>query len=45
LNYSSDPQKVTYSYGGGSDLLSGEAVSPSGEIILKPWDLAIVEEK
>jgi beta-galactosidase len=45
LNYSSDPQKVTYSYGGGSDLLSGEVVSPSGEIILKPWDLAIVEEK
>jgi beta-galactosidase len=45
LNYSADPQKVTYSYGAGSDLLSGEAISPSGEVILKPWDLAIVEEK
>jgi beta-galactosidase len=45
LNYSADAQKVTYSYREGSDLLSGEVVSPSGEIILKPWDLAIVEEK
>ena len=45
LNYSGDSQKVTYPYGGGSDLLSGEAVARSQEILLKPWDLAIVEEK
>ena len=45
LNYSGDSQKVTYSHGSGSDLLSGEPVTPSQEIVLKPWDLAIVEEK
>ena len=45
LNYSSDPQRVTYSYGGGSDLLSGDAIAKSQAIVLKPWDLAIVEEK
>jgi beta-galactosidase len=45
LNYSGESQKLAYSYGGGSDLLSGEPVAESQEIVLKPWDLAIVEEK
>jgi beta-galactosidase len=45
LNYSGDSQKVTYPYGGGSDLLSGEAIAQSQAILLKPWDLAIIEEK
>lgn len=45
LNYSGDSQKATYPYGGGSDLLSGEAVVRSQQIVLKPWDLAIIEEK
>lgn len=45
LNYSGDLQKITYPYGGGTDLLSGETVDRSHEIVLMPWDLAIVEEK
>ena len=45
LNYSGDPQKIAYPYGGGTELLSGEATGQSHEIVLKPWDLAIVEEK
>jgi beta-galactosidase len=45
LNYFSDPQKVQYSYGAGADLLTGGSVSQSQAILLKPWDLDIVEEK
>ena len=45
LNYSSEPQKFTYSYGGGIELLTQAAVSHSQEVSLKPWDLAVVEEK
>jgi len=45
LNYSGNSQKVTYPYESGSELLSGELVAQSQEIVLKPWDLAIVEEK
>jgi beta-galactosidase len=45
LNYSANSETVTYPYGNGSDLLSAEPVRQSQEIVLKPWDLAIVEEK
>ena len=45
LNYSNDPQTFTYSYGAGEDLLTRTAVSASQKLTLKPWDLAIVEEK
>jgi beta-galactosidase len=45
LNYSSDVQTFQYPYGAGTDLLSGTAVAPSQTITLKPWDLAIIEEK
>jgi len=45
LNYSSDPQSVSYSYDAGTDLLTGSAVSHSQTILLKPWDAAIIEEK
>ena len=45
FNYSNDLQKFVYSYGGGSDLLLQTAVLPDQTITLKPWDLAIVEEK
>jgi len=45
LNYSSESQTLVYSYGAGRDLLGQTAVAPSQSITLKPWDLAIVEEK
>jgi beta-galactosidase len=45
LNYSSDAQTLTYSYGAGTDLLAGAAVSHGQTVTLKPWDAAIIEEK
>jgi beta-galactosidase len=45
LNYSSDEQAVAYSYGAGTDLTTGGAVTNGQSFQLKPWDLAIVEEK
>jgi beta-galactosidase len=45
LNYSGDGQKLKYSYGTGSDLLTGDVVAQSQELVLRPWDLIIVEEK
>jgi beta-galactosidase len=45
LNYSSGPQTVNYAYGGGTDLLTQTIVKKAQQITLKPWDLAIIEEK
>jgi beta-galactosidase len=45
LNYSSETQTFVYPYGAGRDLLGQTAVAPSQSITLKPWDLAIIEEK
>lgn len=45
FNYSSDPQTFNYPYGSGSNLLTQTAITASQAIALKPWDLAIVEEK
>jgi beta-galactosidase len=45
LNYSSDSQAFTYSFGAGTDLLAQSAVAQGQSIKLKPWDAAIVEEK
>jgi beta-galactosidase len=45
FNYSSDPQTFQYAYGPGSDLLTQTAVTASQPVMLKPWDLAIIEEK
>jgi beta-galactosidase len=45
LNYSSEPQKITYSYRVGTDLLSGAGVTTGQQITLKPWDLFLIEEK
>jgi beta-galactosidase len=45
LNYSSDPQTVTYAYGPGADLLTQSAVARAQSITLKPWDAEIIEEK
>ena len=45
LNYSGDSQTLTYPYGAGSDLLSSQTVAPSQTIVVKPWDLVVIEEK
>ncbi len=45
LNYSSEPQTLVYAYRAGEDLLTQSAVASSQKLTLKPWDLAIVEEK
>jgi beta-galactosidase len=45
MNYSSAPQTFTYAYKSGADLLTQIAVANSQSVTLKPWDLAIVEEK
>jgi hypothetical protein len=38
-------QKLSYAFGGGTDLLTQASVAHSQQITLKAWDLAIVEEK
>jgi len=45
LNYSSASQAFSYPYAAGEDLLTQSAVSPWQKLTLKPWDLAIIEEK
>ncbi len=45
FNYSSDSQTFSYPYGSGSDLLTQTTIAASQSITLKPWDLAIIEEK
>ena len=45
LNYSSDSQNFKYAYKAGEDLLTNGPVVPSQSVRLKPWDLAIIEEK
>ena len=45
LNFSGAVQEVSYSYGKGSDLLSGSSVGQGQTLKLKPWDLAIVAEQ
>jgi beta-galactosidase len=45
LNYSSDAQTFTYSFGAGTDLLAQSAVAQGQSIKVKAWDAAIVEEK
>ncbi len=45
LNYSNDSQAFAYPYGSGTDLLTDGRVMHSQQVILKPWDLAIIEEK
>ena len=45
LNYSSEGQPVSYTYGAGVDLISGAAVQQSATLQVQPWDMAIVEEK
>jgi len=45
MNYSSDPQTFKYPYKLGEDLLTKTTVAPFQTVTLKPWDLAILEEK
>ena len=45
FNYSGADVKLTYAYGGGTDLLEGKAIAHAGEFTLAPWDLAIIEER
>jgi beta-galactosidase len=45
LNYSSEPQTFGYRYSAGEELLTQSSVSHDQKLTLKPWDVAIVEEK
>jgi beta-galactosidase len=45
LNYSSKPQTFAYPYHAGTDLLTQGHIAAEQSITLKPWDLAIVEER
>jgi beta-galactosidase len=45
LNYSSDPQTVSYAYAAGSDLTTGKSVAAAQQLTVAPWDLAIIEEE
>jgi hypothetical protein len=44
LNYSGVESNFKYSYGGGENLLTGRAIANGDQLMLKPWDVAIVEE-
>jgi beta-galactosidase len=44
LNYSSSPTAITYSYGAGTDLLTGQSLAPGQQITIGPWDLIIAKE-
>jgi beta-galactosidase len=45
LNFSGAEQSITYPYGDGSDLLTGNSVRQNETLKLKAWDLAIIAEK
>ncbi|MGH9588290.1 MAG: beta-galactosidase [Acidobacteriaceae bacterium] len=45
FNYSGKDATFAYSYAAGKDLLTDDAIAHSQQVTLKPWDLAIVEEK
>ncbi len=45
LNFSGADQSFVYSYGEGTDLLTGAGVRNAQKLTLKGWDLAIVREK
>jgi len=44
FNYSSEPKSFAYAYATGKDLLTGDSITHSQQVALKPWDVAIVEE-
>lgn len=45
LNYSGAPVTVTYSYGAGSDLLTGNPLEQGESVSIGPWDLILVKER
>ena len=45
FNFSGEEQQVQYSYGSGSDLLTGNTVQQGQNLKLGGWDLAIVSER
>jgi beta-galactosidase len=45
LNYSSDPQTFAYTYPSGLDILTQAAAGQGQQVTLKPWDVAIIEER
>ena len=45
LNYSGDPQTFPYPHAPSVDLLTGASSAKGQSLTLKPWDLAILEEK
>ncbi len=44
LNYSGNEVSVIYKFPGGKDLFTNTSVKNGDKIILKPWDIAIIEE-
>ncbi len=44
FNYSGEEKVVNYPYPAGKELLSGKKVDKNGQLVLKPWDVMIVEE-
>jgi beta-galactosidase len=45
FNYSAMPKTLTYSYNKGTALLSGEIITPQGQINLAGWGFTVVEEQ
>nr|WP_315399748.1 beta-galactosidase [uncultured Duganella sp.] len=45
LNYSAKPQRLAYGYADGTELLSGRPLRRGQTLELKPWGVAIVEER
>jgi beta-galactosidase len=45
LNFSAEPQTISYAYGRGTDLPSGRAVASVSSQALEPWGVLIVEEQ
>jgi beta-galactosidase len=44
FNYSGNDARLSYTYRPGTNLLDGKPVSTSTDLMLGPWDLAIIEE-
>ncbi len=44
FNFSANPQRVSYAYARGTELLKNELVTQGAEISLEPWGVAIVEQ-
>jgi beta-galactosidase len=45
FNFSSGPQRITYGYGAGKELLSDRAAARDSALTLEPWGVAIVAQE